>query len=513
MPTRPTPSFVSQHAGPQVKLVFYNVGIQNNEVTGRDWRTKTRRMENDIKQILPSHSRVQGVLISEFGNMHISIDHFFDERARTTALNKSQRSRGGILQSADYCVVSENAQTYFERMMRHLELDDVDVFARPPYIALIRRSHWHVISCTIHDDLCSIKANTAQLLKLQHIDRGVTVNVANCHIPSPAISNQRRKDTIETLLGHLGACGSAQPSGATVAWIMGGDLNTPPILLKQTVEPYVQAVMPFLSSSNAMPRNGDFAISQGLQLREVIAWVGCTEDPQNYVSDAHDIVAVVGDFRLKSENIVFHANTCADTSSPTRPKLTEMLARTASEIREQAKSDHLRPDDFENVQPSPGDQTPVAKPLSSPTPAASPLRRDASQHVGLPEQLPAQQIPSAASGSQHLPQNHRRPRLAAALHSLRPRQKSLRIACPTRTTSWPFGRTYNFGRKQGQEREARTRKKALPRARVRTRRTEERSWPRRFTVCGLALFEVRKLREKTERSPAWRYSNSERDHS
>ena len=53
---------------PFVSIGFYNVGIQNNEVNGRNWDAKCERLKSDIKKIFRSDHCVQALFILEFGS-------------------------------------------------------------------------------------------------------------------------------------------------------------------------------------------------------------------------------------------------------------------------------------------------------------------------------------------------------------------------------------------------------------------------------------------------------------
>ena len=87
--------------------------------------------------------------------------------------------------------------------------------------------------------------------------------------------------------------GVAQPAAA---WIVGGDLNLDEAQLLQYSSFYVQPSTKCFSKSGVSPRTNwcksDIAISKGIDLRHVEAWVGVNFSTQ--VSDAHDMVLVAG---------------------------------------------------------------------------------------------------------------------------------------------------------------------------------------------------------------------------
>ena len=55
-------------------MCFYNVGIQNNEVHGRNSHAKCRKLQSDIEKIFDPNRGVQALFLSEFGNMFKNID-------------------------------------------------------------------------------------------------------------------------------------------------------------------------------------------------------------------------------------------------------------------------------------------------------------------------------------------------------------------------------------------------------------------------------------------------------
>ena len=57
-----------------IALMSYNIGIQNNEVGANYWENKYERLQDDVKSAFNHETGIQVLLLSEFGNMFISID-------------------------------------------------------------------------------------------------------------------------------------------------------------------------------------------------------------------------------------------------------------------------------------------------------------------------------------------------------------------------------------------------------------------------------------------------------
>ena len=57
---------------------YYNVGLQNGELTGKNWNNKTsvkqRLLKDDFKKILEHKENIEIIFLCEFGNMNPTID-------------------------------------------------------------------------------------------------------------------------------------------------------------------------------------------------------------------------------------------------------------------------------------------------------------------------------------------------------------------------------------------------------------------------------------------------------
>ena len=60
--------------GDPIAMLFYDMGSNNNEATGKDWCKKLRRIEQDVRKVFQTHHHVQALFITESGNMFQSID-------------------------------------------------------------------------------------------------------------------------------------------------------------------------------------------------------------------------------------------------------------------------------------------------------------------------------------------------------------------------------------------------------------------------------------------------------
>ena len=112
-------------------MAFYNVGIQNSEVTGRNWSEKYERLKRDIEKIFDPNRGVQAAFILEFGNMYKNIDNSL----RSADLQRSKRFRGGVPQPAARTETS--TQELFEWIVSEINRPDIKVTAHPPYVALV----------------------------------------------------------------------------------------------------------------------------------------------------------------------------------------------------------------------------------------------------------------------------------------------------------------------------------------------------------------------------------------
>jgi hypothetical protein len=280
--TAVTPASVgSHHAGDIVGAVTsYNLGVQNDEVTSKNWEKPTGKADRilwDIEAMFASRHGIQVVLLSEFGNMYACVDDKW----------KKAKPAGSTL-------------SFFQDIVKKMNNEDIVVHALPPYVALVDSSVWEVQFCEKLSELCDYKANFAMHLLLRHKASGVLLRALNCHIPSSHGTQQRKKDTINNL-GKV--CTQKYFNGGhqrwknyeTSHWIIAGDLNVDESILKQYCQPFVEPHVPCVSTSGrdmTDARKADIAISQGIDLCRIPAWVGHCEEL--HASDCHNMVAVIG---------------------------------------------------------------------------------------------------------------------------------------------------------------------------------------------------------------------------
>ena len=282
----------SHHAEDIVSsLVSYNIGVQNREVIGRKWYRKAHLILRDMLAIFESSHGVQVALLSEFGNMYACIDDQWES----------------------------DTKSFFEGIVREMHNDDLSVFALPPYVALVDSSVWEVKLCEKVFELCDIKGNFAMHLLLLHKASGVVLRLLNCHVPSSNGSNKRKADTVHRL-GKLcttkwEAHGSIwKHTGYTPHWVIAGDLNLDASLLLTYCRDYVEPGVVCLSTSMkdlTDVRKSDIAISQGIALVPVPAWVGVHTQP--HATDSHNMVAVTGVIKVTSSGS--HSAAVAEVSN------------------------------------------------------------------------------------------------------------------------------------------------------------------------------------------------------
>ena len=270
-----------------VSMCFYNVGIQNNEVAGRSWPAKVEKLKRDIRRIFSVSGGVQALFICEFGNMLSCIDG---------AMRQAMHRRG-VAQPAAHAQPS--TQSLFEYIVQDMDGSNLVVHADPPYVALVSRDEWTVVggACKMKK-LCTNKDLFAQQIRLRHVRTSEDVLVFNCHVPSKGSTETRKKDVVQNLMQVGNDALSSGVAKPAAAWIVGGDMNMSKIQLMAACSFFVtpgEACFSISGTANltkAPPQKSDIAISQGIILEEVDAWVGANHTP--CVSDVHDMVLVAG---------------------------------------------------------------------------------------------------------------------------------------------------------------------------------------------------------------------------
>ena len=279
-----TPASVGSHHTDDtvVAIAYYNLGVQNLQVTGKHWNKKggaAQLIAKDIEAIFSAKHGIQVVLLSEFGNMYRSIDKSF-----------RQRSVGPLDRAASNSTVS-----FFQALLKDLKLDDITVHALAPYVALVNSEVWEVEKCEALFGLCSKRENFAMHLLLKHKVSGVVVRAMNCHIPTRFATMQRKRDTVTKLCTVCTKVDYTNTAHPTPCWVIGGDLNVDEGTLKHWCQVFVKPHVPCVSTSAgnmSLARKSDVAISQGIDLDAIASWVGY--DMDSYASDAHNMVAVIG---------------------------------------------------------------------------------------------------------------------------------------------------------------------------------------------------------------------------
>jgi hypothetical protein len=187
--------------------------------TGKNWTKKYQELKDDVVKIFNSRHHVQGVFISEFGNMFDCVDKHLAAKASTTRLTARLRTQGGVPQPA---VVQSDTESIFQTLVKEIGRKDIVVEACPPYVALLSTTSWSVVESTTTHGLCTREGIFAQAVHLAHKLSSQKVTVYNSHIPSTAATHKMKTDVVETLMRRGD---EAMRTGSSNAWILGGDCN------------------------------------------------------------------------------------------------------------------------------------------------------------------------------------------------------------------------------------------------------------------------------------------------
>jgi acetone carboxylase gamma subunit len=264
-----------------VAIAYYNLGVQNLQVTGKHWNKKggaAQLIAKDIEAIFSAKHGIEVVLLSEFGNMYDSID-------------KSWRQSS----VGPHHAASNSTVSFFEALLKDLKLDDIAVHALAPYVALVNSEVWKVEKCEALFRLCSKPENFAMHLLMKHKVSGVVVRAMNCHIPTKFATKERKRETVTKLCTVCTDVDYTNMAHPTPCWVIGGDLNVDEGTLKHWCQVFVKPHVPCVSTSAgnmSLARKSDIAISQGIDLDAIPSWVGY--DMDSHASDAHNMVAVMG---------------------------------------------------------------------------------------------------------------------------------------------------------------------------------------------------------------------------
>ena len=150
--------------GTCIALISYNLGINNKEVLNKAWQKgpKRKKLKADIENIFSHANGIQGALLCEFGSM----------------LEKLSK---------------DIAKAVFESIIAELHLTDIQVYANPPYVALIHTTYWRVETCLLVPGLCDATYLIVQHLILQHMETHVRIQCFNAHIPTSITKKGNRK--------------------------------------------------------------------------------------------------------------------------------------------------------------------------------------------------------------------------------------------------------------------------------------------------------------------------------
>ena len=251
-----------------VTFIWYNVGIQKNEVTGQTWKTKCAILSADIKRAFTCAENlaretncVQAMSLSEFGNMFESIDTYIAQRQS----NESRNMWVAIHNPSSI----RNTKDFFEQLLVGCDLTHSTVYSTPPYVAIVDENYGHVDACHMLSKLCSKEDMFVQRLVLRHVECGRRTRVFNAHIPTSSGTAPRKKAIIAKMcaLATGGGSSGVEARAMTDAWIIGGDLNVDVATMGQQCNDYVEAHVPCVSLSgwpcDKDAQKADFALSTG----------------------------------------------------------------------------------------------------------------------------------------------------------------------------------------------------------------------------------------------------------
>ena len=274
-----------------VAFIWYNVGIQNTEVNGPNWFAKCDRLAADIRKAFTcDENAAQALFISEFGNMFDLIEKEIAQRQRDAV----SRSGGGVPQLA----FAKNTKELFDLILLELGLQHLTVYSHPPYVAIVDESCWEVEMCEKLFGICSFSTMCVQHLLLRHVESSTRARVFNAHIPSSRGTPERKKDIIRKMcvIATDETNSAVKQRVVTAAWIIGGDCNVDVGLMSSECSSFVEPNVRCISKSgwpcDDEAQKADFALSQGIEIAQVVSWIGIHSKP--CVTDVHDAVVVMG---------------------------------------------------------------------------------------------------------------------------------------------------------------------------------------------------------------------------
>ena len=102
-----------------VALMSYNLGINKDEVVGKHWPKKYKKLRDDVESAFIHETGIQVLLLSEFGNMFHPID--LDLSCGVT------QPTGDTV----YCT-----RELFENLLADIDLPHIHFIANAPYVVL-----------------------------------------------------------------------------------------------------------------------------------------------------------------------------------------------------------------------------------------------------------------------------------------------------------------------------------------------------------------------------------------
>ena len=187
-----------------------------------------------------------------------------DRDMRSAFQGRNKRHVGGVSQPA--ANAQPSTQALFEQIVKEMDRDDIIVIAHPPYVALVVRDEWEVIDACTMNKLCTKAEIFVQRTLLRHARSGQNALVFNCHVPSTAGTERRKKDVVRKLMdlgNEAHGSGVAQPAAA---WIVGGDMNLSHSQLVSLCSSFVKPSKPCFSKSGMQrtkdAQKSDIAISR-----------------------------------------------------------------------------------------------------------------------------------------------------------------------------------------------------------------------------------------------------------
>ena len=261
-----------------VAVMSYNLGIQNNELRGRNWDRKYRKLQDDVKSAFFHEKGIQVLLLCEFGEMGSPIEAMFF---------------GGVQQPTGVTVYS--TQEFFENLLTSIHLTHIHVVAHAPYVALIDSQCWRVQHEEVLQNICTCTKIIVQHLILEHVNTSQTLRCFNAHIPIKWGTTQRTQQCVLQMCSLATGIGVEQPN-ATMPWIIAGDLNVDQATMAGWCQGFINPDVPCFSKSewpqHANVQKANHALSQGIALVPIQSWVGFHNKP--CASDVHDAVVVMG---------------------------------------------------------------------------------------------------------------------------------------------------------------------------------------------------------------------------